>query len=242
MRYGIFSDVHSNLEAFGSVIGAYRQESIDEYLCIGDVVGYGANPNECIEKTRKLCRLTIAGNHDQASAGLFSVDEFNSYAKAAAIWTSRVLDKQGRNFVLNLQLVFSNNDLTLVHGSLREPEKFHYLINEYEAIAAFRLLENNICFVGHSHVPGIFIQEEGGRIEYIGESRLKLKNKCKYIINVGSVGQPRDNNWLASYCIYDSQKMTVEIKRTEYDVEKARDKIIKAGLPPFLGERLLSGR
>lgn len=242
MRYGIFSDIHANLEAFNAVLQAYQKEKIDQYLCIGDVVGYAANPKECIEKVKTLAIITVAGNHDWASVDLFSLDYFNPVAKAAIIWTQRNLDDQERYFLQSLKLVYKNKDLTLVHGTLDEPQDFHYLTDTYLAAQTFDLAKNQVCFIGHSHVAGIYIQDQEKSINYLETDLIEIKGQNKYIINVGSVGQPRDDNPEAAYCIYDTEKEEIKIKRISYDIETARSKIIKAGLPRILGDRLLLGR
>lgn len=241
MRYGIFSDIHSNLEAWKAVSAAYQSENIDRYLCLGDLVGYAANPKECIAAVAALAAVTVAGNHDRASVDLFSVDSFNPLAREAIFWTKRSLGGQERSFLESLRLTYKNEDLTLVHGTLDTPEDFNYLKDDFSAKETFRLLENNLCFIGHTHVAGTFIRDKDGRIEYTQDSRIKIKAGHQYIINVGSVGQPRDGNPKAAYCIYDSVTKEAEIKRTAYDIETAGRKIIGANLPPFLAERLLSG-
>ena len=242
MRYGIFSDIHSNLEALDAIIEAYRKEKIDKYLCVGDVVGYAANPKECIEKIRMLAMITVAGNHDWASVSLFSTDYFNPLAKEAVFWTQRNLDEGGRYFLEHLMLIYKNEDLTMVHGTLDEPGDFNYMTDGYIASKTFELLETDICFLGHTHVPGVFIKSKDGRIQYQEEINIYIKEDSKYIINVGSVGQPRDGNPRAAYCIYDTDNKNVQIKRISYDLQATRKKIIAEGLPGFLGERLLVGR
>lgn len=242
MRYGIFADIHSNLEALDEVIKSYKKEAIDKYLCVGDVIGYASNPKECIEKTKALTVIAVAGNHDWAAVDLFSIDYFNPVAREAIFWTKRNLDEQDRYFLESLKLVYKNEDLTLVHGTLDAPQEFHYMTDTYIAEKSFRLLETDICFIGHSHVAGIFIKGKDDQIYYQEADSVDIKDDNRYIINVGSVGQPRDGNPYASYCIYDTDKREVQIKRISYDMETPRKKIIEAGLPQFLGERLLFGR
>jgi predicted phosphodiesterase len=242
MRYGIFSDVHSNLEALNAVTEAYKKEAIDTYLCVGDVVGYGADPNECTELVKTLAMITVAGNHDWASVDLFSTDYFNPDAAGAIFWTKRNLDDKSRYFLESLKLIYKNEDLTLVHGTLDSPQDFDYMITSFAARQTFRLMETNICFVGHSHVAGIFIQDKDSRLDYSTEPVLSIKEGSKYIVNVGSVGQPRDGDPQAAYGIYDTDKKEVSIKRVNYDIQVARRKIIDNGLPRFLGERLLMGK
>ncbi|MDP3732019.1 MAG: metallophosphoesterase family protein [Candidatus Omnitrophota bacterium] len=242
MRYGIFSDVHSNLEALDAVIEAYRKEKIDKYLCVGDVVGYAANPKECIEEVKALTMVTVAGNHDWAAVNLFSTDYFNPFAKEAIFWTQGNLDEQGAYFLEHLMLIYKNEDFTMVHGTLDEPGDFNYMADGYLASRTFDLLDTGICFVGHTHLPGVFIKSKDGHMQYQEEVNICIKEDTKYIINVGSVGQPRDGNPRAACCIYDTDKKNVQIERISYDIQTARKKIIDRGLPGFLGERLLIGR
>ena len=242
MRYGIFSDVHSNLEALEAVINAYKYEAIDKYLCVGDVVGYATNPNECIEKVKHLAMITVAGNHGWGSVDKIGLGYFTPNAKKGVFWTRQNLEEESRYFLEALKLTYQNEDLTLVHGTLDNPQEFKYLTDGYLAQESFKLLETRICFVGHTHKPGTFIQEETGLIGYARDTLIRIKDEFKYMVNVGSVGQPRDRNPQAAYCIYDTDKKEVQIKRINYDIEAARKKIISAGLPQYLGDRLLVGR
>jgi len=242
MRYGIFSDVHSNLEALTQVLGQYKGEGLDCLLCAGDIVGYGANPNECLEKVRASVSSVCAGNHDWASVNLFSLDYFNSDAAYAVLWTRLILNDSEKGFLASLKLVFRNPDLAIVHGSLDNPEEFKYINNVYAAEETFRLMQDRICFIGHSHVPAVFRKDRDENIYYHKESTVYLNDSDKYIVNVGSVGQPRDGDSRACYCIYDTEKKLVQIRRIEYDAGQARKKIIYKGLPEALGDRLLTGR
>lgn len=242
MRYGIFSDVHSNLEALESVIGVYKQESIDKYLCVGDVVGYGANPKECIEKVSLLSATTIAGNHDRASVNLFPTEYFNDIAKEAIFWTRKNLTQKETLFLETLKLTYKTEDFVIVHGTLDNPQDFNYMLDSYAAQESFRILDTNICFIGHTHIAGNFILTEDKQVLYTQENILRIKEENKYIVNVGSVGQPRDRNPDAAYCIYDTKAGEIQVKRKSYDAKTAREKVLKAGLPTFLGDRLLVGR
>ncbi len=242
MRYGVFSDVHSNSEALQAVLEYYEDTSIDKYLSVGDLVGYAADPQECIAKIMPLATVTVAGNHDWAAVGLFSLEHFNAEAAKAIIWTKKRLSSQEKKFLGSLELTFDNEDLTLVHSTLKDPATFSYLTNSESARSTFDLLNKQICFVGHTHLAGIFIQSQDGEIEYFEGPMLKLKTENKYIVNVGSVGQPRDGNPAASCCIYDSLKKTVWLKRIDYDFKSSARKIAACGLPLFLAERLSIGR
>lgn len=242
MRYAIFSDVHSNLEALRAVIEALKAESPDRYLCIGDIVGYAANPRECIEEVKAVASLSVAGNHDWATIDLTSAENFNPAARQAISWTRRYLDADNRQFLESLQLIYKNDDLTLVHGTLDNPQDFNYMLDEYNAARTFNLLETGICFIGHTHIPAVFMKDKSGEISYSEDAVININENNSYIINVGSVGQPRDGNPDACFCIYDSGLKSVNIKRIKYDFQSARNKIIEAGLPKYLGDRLLAGR
>lgn len=242
MRYGIFSDVHGNLQALEAVLRAYRKERIDGYFFAGDVVGYGANPHECIQVINDLGAVCIAGNHDWAVIGKIDTWYFNSIAKEAVLWTKQKSSQQDFDFLNKLKLVEKSKDFILVHGTLQEPSYFHYLADERQAEVMFRLMDRDVCFVGHSHVPGVFIKNQKGQIRYFSSQEVKLEEGFRYIVNVGSVGQPRDNNPMAAYCIFDTEEKVVLIKRANYDVEEAQQRILSAGLPAFLASRLAQGR
>ncbi|MEW6009229.1 MAG: metallophosphoesterase family protein [Candidatus Omnitrophota bacterium] len=241
MRYGIFSDVHSNLEALHAVLSVYKKENIDKYLCIGDIVGYASNPLECIKIVRETADFCVAGNHDWAAVNKFSLDFFNPIAKAAVVVNSKQLSKEEEDYLSSLGLTYEDEYLTLVHGTLQEAGFFHYLVSEDEAIKTARLMKTNLCFVGHTHRPEIF-EIEKDVVSILRLECLKINKNHRYIINVGSVGQPRDGNWRAAYCIFDSEKREVYIKRIEYDIKTTQKKILKAGLPEFLATRLSFGR
>jgi len=240
MRYGIFSDIHSNLEAFNVVLDAFSKEAIDSYLCLGDIVGYAANPKECIEKWQGLSCVTVIGNHEAAAVELLDTEYFNPVAKAAIFWTAEKLSKEDKQFLSSLKYVYQNEELILVHGTLDNPERFDYLFDIPLAIPTFNLMDRPLCFVGHSHVPGIFIQDND-KTGYLDKSSVKISKGKKYIINVGSVGQPRDGDPRAAYCIYDTDSHLIEIKRIEYNIKKTQQKITQAGLPTFLARRLAEG-
>ncbi len=241
MRYGIFADIHSNLEALEAVIKAYKKEAIDKYLCAGDIVGYAADPCACIEKIGSLSPAIVAGNHDWAAVGLFPEEYFNPMARQAISWTRSNLDDKAGDFLRSLKLVFRINDFVMVHGTPQKPEDFDYLSDGRIAEEAFGGMDANICFVAHTHVPAVYIKDAGKLPCYAAEDRVEIEAGNRYIVNVGSVGQPRDGDPRAAYCVYDTDKKSIQIKRVDYDVETARKKIISAGLPRRLGDRLLTG-
>jgi len=241
MRWGILSDIHANYEALEAVLAALAKKRIDRYLCLGDIVGYGADPGECIAQIQELNPVTIAGNHDWASIDLFDLSYFNATAKKALLWTRQNLTYEGKEFLKGLELVYEEDDLTLVHGSLFYPEEFKYILDISSAAKTFQLLRTRLCFIGHSHSPLAFIKEsENYRVSF--QTKLEIRPSQSYIVNAGSVGQPRDGNPQAAYVVYDSESRQLQIKRVSYDVGRAQDKIIKAGLPRSLAERLTIGR
>lgn len=241
MRYGIFSDVHSNLEAFTAVLDAFSRKKINRYLCIGDIVGYGADPKECIRKTKELNAVIVEGNHDWASAGFMDAAYFNLYAKKAVEWTQTVLSDEEKEFLRSLKLVYQTDDITLVHGTLERPEAFSYIFDTRTAQKTMELSNTQLCFVGHSHVPVVF-SSKGGSLSYSFESKVEILPQTRYIINVGSVGQPRDGDPRACFAIYDTETKKIEIERIQYNIKVAQEKIIEAGLPHILATRLAGGK
>jgi predicted phosphodiesterase len=240
MRYAIISDIHGNYDALEVVLADIDKSAVDRTVCLGDVVGYGAQPRECIAALRERNILTIAGNHDYACIGKTNINYFNAFAKEATLWTRKVCTEDDKNWLKSLSLVEYLEDFTMVHGTLYAPELFDYILTTYDAYLSLQLLETPVCFLGHSHVPINFIWED--MISFNYDREIDVRPGVKLLVNVGSVGQPRDDNPRASYAIYDAEKKRVEIRRLEYDVEAAARKIREAGLPAALGERLKVGR
>lgn len=240
MRYAIISDIHSNLEALDAVLQAVRGESIDRYLSTGDIVGYGADPEACVARMRSLDPVIVAGNHDWAVAGRLSLDFFNSYARDAIEWTRTRLGAEDLRWLGGLPLTRRWAEITLVHATLNGPENFDYLLTAYDAHLSLEILDTPLCFVGHSHVPVTFAQN--GTVTFSFASEFHLEDAAKAIVNAGSVGQPRDGNPDASFGIYDSSTRVVEVRRVSYDIGAASRKILAAGLPPVLAERLWLGK
>lgn len=241
MRYGIFSDVHGNLEAFKAACDYLDKEKIDKFIFNGDAVGYGANPCECLDLLKEVNPIIIAGNHDWAAIDRLSLDCFNPQAKDALLWTKGELREEDFSFLNSLSLKYTGRDFICVHGSLSNPAKFNYIISTYDASLNFPLFNKQILFIGHSHRAEAFsVKDE--KISYIKNEEVKIDSKTKYIINVGSIGQPRDRDPRLSLCIYDSDEGLVKFVRLEYNIKKAADKILKKGLPPLLAMRLFEGR
>ncbi|HPA19933.1 MAG TPA: metallophosphoesterase family protein [Verrucomicrobiae bacterium] len=240
MRFGIFGDIHGNLEALEVVLNDMQDQGVTHPVCIGDVVGYGANPVECLELVRQLNCPLVKGNHDEEASTESDLRDFNPAAAEAIRWTRKQLSTEQRGFLKQIRYSRPVADFTIVHASLDSPEKWGYVFNKLEAAASFTYQVSQLCFFGHTHVPHVFIRDtdlHGGFY-----SKIKIQTKRKYFINVGSVGQPRDGDWRCSYAIYDTQKGLIELRRMEYDVVKAQKKIVAAGLPRRLAERLAAGR
>ena len=241
MRYGIFADIHGNLQAMEAVLAALSREGIHSYFCCGDVVGYGANPHECINLMWDRKITCVAGNHDWAVVDKTDIEYFNPAARLAIEWTKNKVCREDMAFLDRLKLIHKNEDFILVHGTLQEPSYFHYLIDVRQAAGMFFDMDRNLCFVGHSHVPAIFIEKGDEAVEDASLS-VKIAPDRKYIVNVGSVGQPRDGNPMAAYCVLDTEKQIVQIRRVHYDIKEAQKRILAVGLTSFLAQRLEQGQ
>ena len=240
MRYAIVSDIHGNLEALDAVL-ADATGRADAILCLGDVVGYGADPGACVERLAVRAQVITAGNHEHGVTGLLDLDWFNPYARAAAEWTRERLDDDHRSYLATLPLVAQVDDATLVHASPEAPEEWDYLLSPDDGWAAFPYFATRWCFVGHSHVPGMWSVGSSGPDFEPRPAIVTAEAGRRYIVNVGSVGQPRDRDPRAAYAIWDVDAGRVELRRVSYDIQAARDKIVAAGLPRYLADRLAAG-
>ena len=244
MRALIVADIHSNLEALLAILeDVGSRGGFDEVWCMGDVVGYGPNPTECIEILRSHDAACVAGNHDLAAVGKLSTAEFNDNAARAAIWTGKQLSSEDATFLSSLPQVAYREDFTIVHGSLRDPV-WEYLVSDPAAKVTFELLETRFCLVGHSHIP--FLRREGLDFELFTEdvpvNISKDDDGERIIINPGGVGQPRDGDPKPSYAIYDGGRATLQRHRVTYDISVTQEKMHKADLPEHLITRLNYGR
>lgn len=240
-RIAIFGDVHSNLEALEVVLADSRKQGATDYLCTGDVVGYNANPHECLEIVRSLKCPIVMGNHDFYVASKRRLDDFNPAAAAVVEWTREQLSQSEIEFLSDLPFFTTQLGITLVHSTLDAPESFGYVFDHLQAEAHFTHQVSPLCFHGHTHCPMIY-EKQMGAVYRIDAQDFKLPMGRKYFINVGSVGQPRDGDARASYVIYDVQQRKVEFRRLEYDVAAAQAKVLKAGLPKRLSDRLALGQ
>jgi predicted phosphodiesterase len=240
MRFAIFSDIHANLEALEAVMADAQERKCTDFVCLGDVVGYNANPHECCERVRAMDCPIVKGNHDEQASLVESSRDFNEMAEQAIQWTRDNLTEQDKDWLRNLRLQRQVRDFTIVHATLDTPEQWGYVFNNIDAAASFTYQHTTVCFFGHTHVPMAFVRDDG--VHRVRNEQLRIEPSKKYFINVGSVGQPRDADWRAAYCVYDIENNSVEQRRIKYDLKAAQDKIINAGLPRLLAERLAIGR
>lgn len=240
MKAGLLSDIHGNLEALQEVLAAMGRAGVSRIWCLGDVVGYGANPNECVETIRERAEVTVLGNHDIACAGGVDVSHFNPYAREAVEWTARQLTADHRDWLRALPLTAERGGVLLVHASPHEPAAWHYLVAVGDVIRGFRASAARLGFVGHSHQPAILVHRGEEFLQFNG-THLVMEEGARYLVNVGSAGQPRDRNPKAAFAVYDDEAGTVTIERVPYDVAKAQRKIREAGLPEILASRLDTG-
>lgn len=240
VRYAVISDVHSNLEALVAVLDDIRRRDAGHILFLGDAVGYGPDPVPCIDLLRETADVFIAGNHDRAVAGLTLVEYFNDDARAAVEWTRQVITYEGMEFLSSLPLTdtIREKSLFLVHSTPKDPGEWNYILTLYDAEVNFQYFSEHACLIGHSHIPFIIERYPSGEL-LIHRDSLRLSGSLRYIINAGSVGQPRDGDPRASYVLLDGED--AEIIRLEYDIRVTQRKMKKAGLPLFLVERLQRG-
>jgi predicted phosphodiesterase len=247
----LLSDIHANLEALDACLAA--APSFDMAVNQGDIVGYGASPNEVTDRSRELCKTFVRGNHDKAATGLMSLDDFNPMAAAAAMWTRNELRRENLAWLRDLPggpvSLPELPDVQIVHGSPSDEDE--YVVSLGDALAPLITLTNSLTFFGHTHLQGGFFANgssaDGFRPEYktVGQAEsvpLHLKDGARYLINPGSVGQPRDGDWRAAFALFDTEANVVHFHRTPYSLKEAQDRIFEAGLPARLATRLAVGR
>lgn len=241
MRFAVLSDVHANFEALDSVLKNVEQRNVENVLFLGDAVGYGPNPNECIDLLSGRCKVLLAGNHDWGTIGLTDLAYFNEYARRAIEWTKGVITEKNKKLLESLPVSedIKEEDILLVHSTPKEPEEWHYLLTLWDAEINFGYFDNRFCLLGHSHQSFIIEKVPSGEIVTYKDSAL-IKKSCRYIINVGSVGQPRDGDPRACFVIVDDER--IEMIRVPYDIAGVQTKMKKEHLPDRLIERLSIGR
>lgn len=241
MRYAFFGDIHGNLEALNAVFAAVEELNVDTTVCLGDIVGYGADPEACVARVREAGSLCVSGNHDHAAVGALDITYFNSFAREAAIWTQTQLSDETKQWLVDQPYVRTIDEaITIVHGSLFQPEQFNYVQTLKDAEYNFKAMKTPLLFLGHSHQPLAFFDTRP--MTYTLDHEIHLNAQIKSIVNIGSVGQPRDDDPRAGFALYDSEAGRVVIHRVEYDVDAAAQKIMHVGLPDALAARLKYGR
>ncbi|MFH1379430.1 MAG: metallophosphoesterase family protein [bacterium] len=245
MRYGVFADIHSNIDAFEVVLNYFEKEKIHQLICSGDIVGYGPNPNECIKRIRNLKNLVIvAGNHDKAVVGMKDTRWFNDFAARAILWTKRQLDCSNHGYLTKLHNTIDQSQFFVVHGSPRDPLD-EYMLAPTQFQDAVTFYSSPVCFVGHTHVPNCFTYDSLKRIKIkspMSKDTIKIEQDAQVMYNPGSVGQSRDGDPRASCAVYDTSNKTIKLVRLEYDIKSVQSKMRKAQLPLYLIERLSTGR
>jgi predicted phosphodiesterase len=240
MRIALFGDIHANLEALEAVLADASAQGATDYVCMGDVVGYNADPAACLEIVRKMDCPTVKGNHDEDASGSHSLETMNPVAAIALEWTRQQLADEQRKWLARLRMVRQVADFTVVHSTLDQPANWNYVTNRFDAMSNFSYQFTQLCFHGHTHVPRVYMKTD--RVAEVPADSVTIEDGAKYFINVGSVGQPRDGDWRACYAIYDLDQQHLVFRRVEYDIEKTQAKILAAGLPSMLAERIREGR
>jgi predicted phosphodiesterase len=240
MKFAIIADIHANLEAFEVVLEDIKSQNCTHVACLGDVVGYNANPKECLDIVRSMNIPCVKGNHDEYCSSEEHLEGFNPAAAEAVNWTRKQLTEEDRQWLRDLRYTRMVTSFTIVHATLDGPQRWGYVFDKLAAAASFTYQNTAICFFGHTHVPVAFMRDSmvrGGTY-----SKFKAEPGKKYFVNVGAVGQPRDGNPKAAYVVYDVYESTIELRRLDYDIPKAQAKIRAAGLPERLAERLDYGK
>jgi predicted phosphodiesterase len=243
LRYGILSDIHSNLPALERVLAELDDAGVGQLICLGDVVGYGPNPNECCELLRKRKFLTIMGNHDQGALSNENDEYFNDLAQEAISWTRHTLTPENREFLAALPDQIAFDSFEIVHGSTAG--RFDYILSAGEALRALGAAKRPLAFFGHSHIAEVYYQDPRGTLyhdQLLHGGAISVEQGFRYIVNPGSVGQPRDRNPQASYGLYDEAQRLIEIRRTSYDISEAQRRMQEVHLPHPLAARLALGR
>lgn len=240
MKLAVISDIHANLEALEAVMRDIELHTADKIVCLGDTIGYGADPLPCLELVEKRCETRLMGNHEYAVLGKLPSQQINKTAKIALAWTQHQFQDNAMSRIASLPMTAEQDDLFFVHASPWEPSRWRYVLSAGEAEAAFKCFDQRICFNGHSHLPMTFaLCEEQIRVK--AGHDFQPNEETRYIVNVGSVGQPRDNDPRACYVIYDSDEDEITYHRIDYDIAKTQHKMRQAELPAMLIQRLQSG-
>jgi len=242
MLYGICSDIHSNATAFEAVLESMRDNGVERRICLGDIVGYGVDANESVELVRKNMDFCLIGNHDSVAVKYESCAGFNPYAKQAIEWTQKHLSKESIAYIRSLPYIYEEDDICFVHASPLSPADWVYVTDLEDALNAFDHFSERYCFVGHTHSPVIIASRPMAIPKILDEYEYVIANTERLLVNVGSVGQPRDRDPRACWCLLDTETKCVRLIRVEYDIRETQNRMRKAGMPSFLIDRLSVGR
>ena len=241
MKHALISDIHGNLEALTAVLRHIDDQGVDLIHCLGDVVGYGSDPSACLELVNRHCDTKLMGNHEFTALGLQSAEMFTDAAREAVEWTRQQLSDRELTILADFALDRVLDDMYMVHASAYEPDHWHYIFTAQEAALAFECLKQKICFCGHSHIPAIIREGPNGPPRSCAGHDFLPDRENRYLVNVGSVGQPRDNDPRACYMIFDDSEYEVFLNRVEYDISSTQRKMTEARLPETLISRLAAG-
>ena len=242
MLYGICSDIHSNAVAFEAVLASMKDNGVERRVCLGDLVGYGADPDECVRLARENMDICIIGNHDSVAIKHESSAGFNPYAKQAIEWTQNHLSDDSISYLRTLPYICEENDICFVHASPLSPADWVYVTELEDALDAFEHFKGRYCFVGHTHSPVIVASRPNAIPKILDEYEYRIEDTERLLVNVGSVGQPRDRDPRSCWCLLDTETMCVRLIRVDYDVFETQERMKKAGMPSFLIDRLSVGR
>ena len=242
MKLALISDIHSNLGALQAVLSDIDNQGVDRIHCLGDIIGYGCNPTECLDLVTQRCDIILLGNHEYVALGLLEESAMNEIARESTEWTCGHLSDRELEMIANLELEASVEGAYFVHACPYEPDQWHYMLKPEDAVVGFDSFTEQIGFFGHSHIPMVFALSPQGMCSAKTGHDIDPDPDCRYQINVGSVGQPRDLDPRSSYVIYDSESTDVRFHRVEYDIKTVQQKMTEANIHSMLVDRLLVGR
>jgi predicted phosphodiesterase len=242
MRIALISDIHGNLEALRAVLKDIDTQRIDKIHSLGDVVGYGCDPVACLQLVEEHCDIKLMGNHEYAVIGVLPIEAMNLHARQSITWTKSQLGDREISLIAGFAMSAEREGALLVHASPHEPDEWHYILSKAEAATAFEFTDHRLMFNGHTHLPVVYCQSPAGRMRTIAAHDFDPDEESRYLINIGSVGQPRDNDPRACYAIFDASDVSISYRRIEYDIKAAQAKMGRADMPQMLIERLQVGK
>ena len=242
MKLALISDIHGNLEALQTVLKDIESQRVDRIHCLGDVIGYGCDPVACLHLVADSCEIKLMGNHEYAAIGVLPAEAMNIHARQSIQWTVPRLTDREISLIAGFDMTAEQDDRLLVHASPYEPDEWHYVLAPHEATEAFEHTESRLVFHGHTHLPVVYCLTPGGRIRTIAAHDFDPDEESRYLINVGSVGQPRDNDPRACYVVHDTSEDTISYRRVKYDISATQAKMCQAEMPRMLIDRLQAGR